>query len=519
MKSRRTTSHGRRSGASREHPGNGRARRRPGRAAILKLHPSLRPLATDREEWYRLFIEQNEDGIWLAELAVPVQISLPLKDQVALILEHAKCIEYNRAMAGTAGLDPSESGRELPVTVLFRHDDPTPQEIFTLFVDAGYRLHDAQWRSVPPGGTARYFVNTLLGAVKDGKLVRIWGSRRDVTEALQAERKLRLLGQTIASAKDCVVITDMRHRILFVNEAFLRTYRYADGDLLGQEVWMVHSGDSSIDIRKELTENIATGGWHGEILERRGDGTSMPVELWMSVVRNDDGVPVALVGVARDISERRRAEEQIKASLREKEVLLKEIHHRVKNNLQIVSSLLSLQTEYIRDPDMLRIFKESQSRVKSMALIHEKLYRSTNLAQIDFGEYLRELTIHLFRSYDAPARGLELTLDVEPLVLGLDRSIPSGIIVNELVSNALKYAFPDGAGGVITVSFRATGSGSAELSVIDNGVGLPPGFVVGATDSLGLKLVTMLAGQLGGTLKAGPGEGGGAEFRVTFPVA
>jgi two-component sensor histidine kinase len=127
--------------------------------------------------------------------------------------------------------------------------------------------------------------------------------------------------------------------------------------------------------------------------------------------------------------------------------------------------------------------------------------------------------VHLFRSYDAPARGLELVLDVEPVVLGLDRSIPSGIIVNELVSNALKYAFPDGARGVITVRFRATGSGSAELSVIDNGVGLPEGFVVGSTDSLGLKLVTMLGGQLGGTMSVGPGPGGGSEFRLQFPVA
>lgn len=311
----------------------------------------------------------------------------------------------------------------------------------------------------------------------------------------------------------------MRHRILFVNEAFLETYRYADGDLLGNEVWMVHADENAPHMRRELMENIAAGGWHGEIIEQRGDGTTVLVELWISVVRNDDGVPVALVGVARDISERKRAEEQIRASLREKEVLLKEIHHRVKNNLQIVSSLLSLQTEYIRDPEMLRIFKESQSRVKSMALIHEKLYRSTNLAQIDFGEYLRELTVHLFRSYDAPARGLELKLDVEPVVLGLDRSIPCGIIVNELVSNALKYAFPDGATGVIMVSCRTAGSGLAELSVIDNGVGLPEGFVIGSTDSLGLKLVTMLSGQLGGTLTAGAGQDGGAAIRLQFPVA
>jgi PAS domain S-box-containing protein len=490
-----------------------------GRRAILSINRHLGPMPADRDEWYRSFIDQSPDGIWLVELATPVSTALPVEEQVRMILEHAACVQYNRAMAGTEGLDPVQSGQRIPLATLFRYDDPTASEIVALFVQAGYRLQEAQWRSSPPGGSARYFVNTLLGAVMDGTLVRIWGSRRDVTEALQAERKLRLLGQTITSAKDCVVITDMRHRILFVNDAFLETYRYADGDLLGQEVWKVHVEENADDLRGAMSENISAGGWHGEILERRGDGSTMPVELWMSVVRNDDGVPVALVGVARDISERKRADEQIKASLREKEVLLKEIHHRVKNNLQIVSSLLSLQTEYIRDPEMLRILKESQARVKSMALIHEKLYRSTNLAQIEFGEYLRELTVHLFRSYDAPARGLELAIEVEPVVLGLDRSIPSGIIVNELVSNALKYAFPGGRTGVITVRFRASGPGQAELTVADNGVGLPGGFVVGSTDSLGLKLVTMLSGQLGGTLAVGAGPTGGAEFRLRFPIA
>ena len=141
-------------------------------------------------------------------------------------------------------------------------------------------------------------------------------------------------------------------------------------------------------------------------------------ELWTSVVHNDEGEPVALVGVARDITERKRTEESLRASLREKEVLLKEIHHRVKNNLQVISSLLSLQAEYLTDEGMLRIMRESQSRVKSMALVHEKLYQSHNLAEIDFGDYLRVLVAQLFRSYGIAQESVQMAINVDAVSLG-----------------------------------------------------------------------------------------------------
>jgi hypothetical protein len=221
--------------------------------------------------------------------------------------------------------------------------------------------------------------------------------------------------------------------------------------------------------------------------------------------------------------ERRKAEEQIQASLREKEVLLKEIHHRVKNNLQVISSLLNIQAKYVKDADAVRLFGESRNRVKSMALIHEHLYRSKNLAMIDMREYIRELTHQLFRSYGGSARGITLSMKIGEIALGIDRAIPCGIILTELVSNALKYAFPGGRTGSISITLNKNESDEITLSVKDDGIGVPDGLEVGKSDSLGLTLVKMLSDQIHGTLDiVRPAHqmpaGVGAEFIVAFIV-
>jgi PAS domain S-box-containing protein len=220
-------------------------------------------------------------------------------------------------------------------------------------------------------------------------------------------------------------------------------------------------------------------------------------------------------GVMFDITERKQAEEQIYASLREKEVLLKEIHHRVKNNLQVISSLLSLQSRQVTDTTTLELLRESQNRVRSMALIHEKLYQSGDLARVDFTEYVRNLTTHLFRSYKASPAAISLSIETAPdLRLSLDTAIPCGLIVNELVSNALKHAFPDGRAGEINIAFDRAGAEQYHLRVSDNGVGFPDGFDFRQSNSLGLQLVHTLIDQLDGTLEMQ--RNGGTTFAATF---
>lgn len=196
---------------------------------------------------------------------------------------------------------------------------------------------------------------------------------------------------------------------------------------------------------------------------------------------------------------RKRTERKILASLKEKDVLLKEIHHRVKNNMQIISSLLRLQSRGIENEKARKIFEVSQNRIKSIALIHETLYQSENLAKIDFSSYIRKLTTHLLSLYRREEKKLKLDLEVQKVFLDINKAIPCGLIINELVSNSLKHAFPKGTEGRISIRLSSD-NGSFTLVVQDSGVGMPEEFALGKTDSLGLQIVNDLVQQLEGTL-------------------
>ncbi|MEG4057150.1 MULTISPECIES: PAS domain S-box protein [unclassified Microcoleus] len=202
-----------------------------------------------------------------------------------------------------------------------------------------------------------------------------------------------------------------------------------------------------------------------------------------------------------ELSDRKQAEANLKNSLREKEILLKEIHHRVKNNLCVVASLLELQSNTVDDPQVSKMFEESQNRLYSMALIHEKLYRSTNLAQINFGEYLQDLVSNLFHSYNISNNRIQLQVLAEPISLNLETATPCGLIANELVSNTLKHAFPDGTTGTVSVECYQTADREINLLVKDNGIGFPQNLDFRKTHSMGFQVVCTLTEQLEGTIE------------------
>ncbi|MBD1822890.1 CBS domain-containing protein [Cyanobacteria bacterium FACHB-DQ100] len=221
--------------------------------------------------------------------------------------------------------------------------------------------------------------------------------------------------------------------------------------------------------------------------------------------------------VQTELQERRRTEEQLKLSLKEKEVLLKEIHHRVKNNLQVISSVLRLQSDYIKDDQVLALFKDSQNRIRSMALIHEKLHQSSNLLKINFEDYIRDLADNLLRSYAANAKAATLQTEAVGVWLNIDTAIPCGLIINELVSNALKHAFPTPApDNEIRVEIVPTADHRLTLTVRDNGVGFPPDLDFRNTDSLGLELVCVFTGQLEGTIDLDRTVESGTTLTITF---
>jgi PAS domain S-box-containing protein len=332
-------------------------------------------------------------------------------------------------------------------------------------------------------------------------------------ETDQAERQLRLLAFTLNCAKDAFVITDLQNMVIYVNQAFIDTYGYTEDEIIGKDVMVIRSSRVAKELSERIRQGTRAAGWSGEIMNRRKDGEEFPVELWTSTVRNDHGEPVALVGVAREITERRRTEDQIKASLAEKEVLLKEIHHRVKNNLQIITSLLSLQSGKVESPEIQSLLRESQTRVKSMALVHEELYQSEDFSRVDFADYIRRLTSNLFHTYQTGPIPISLLVDVQELFLTVDTAVPCGLIINELVSNALKHAFRNREGGTVTIRLQSDGAFYV-LTVSDDGIGLPPGIDPATTESLGLQLVSTLTHQLGGTLSVTRDQG--TRFEVQF---
>jgi PAS domain S-box-containing protein len=226
--------------------------------------------------------------------------------------------------------------------------------------------------------------------------------------------------------------------------------------------------------------------------------------------------PILHARLQRDIKERarKRSEEQIKASLREKEVLLKEIHHRVKNNMQVICSLLNLQSRYIKDNEALEFFDETRNRVKSMAIVHEQLYQSGDLARIDIAEYVQSLTTHLFAEYGVILAAINLDIEIKDVLLDVNTAIPCGLIINELITNSLKHAFPDGGSGEIKITMRTTKQNHIELIVSDTGIGFPADLDFQNTDSLGLQIVCWLVDQLGGTIELDRARG--TEFRITF---
>ncbi|MEI6673637.1 MAG: histidine kinase dimerization/phosphoacceptor domain -containing protein [Verrucomicrobiota bacterium] len=232
--------------------------------------------------------------------------------------------------------------------------------------------------------------------------------------------------------------------------------------------------------------------------------------------KEDTNAVVWLADLAWDIAQIKRGEEQLKNSLREKESLLKEIHHRVKNNLQIISSLLSLQSSQIDNPAAQTALRDMQHRVRSMALIHEHLYRSDSLASVNLSTYLAQLCQRLFRALVTESDHIQLHLEMTTVYLEIDQAIPCGLLVNELISNAFKHAFPNQRGGEVWVDLQPLPDATGwRLRVADNGVGLPPDFTMDHLTSLGMQLVKDLTRQLGGQFEIGAGPG--VEFTLVFP--
>ncbi len=335
----------------------------------------------------------------------------------------------------------------------------------------------------------------------------------DVTERRATEEARRLAESAMATAPHPMLIARADGAIEWVNAALVRQWGYDHpSQLIGQPRDVVVVRDTLAASAQALFRD---GQWEGELTARRRDDTTFTVQCAAAVLRDARGELTHVMGSMIDITERKRAEAAMRASLEEKEALLKEVHHRVKNNLQVVTSLLALQAQREQRPEVLTALRDTQGRVRAMALLHETLYRSPSLSRVSLASYLEAIGAQLARSYLTEAAP-RLTVQVDDVALPIDQAMPCGLLVSELVTNAFKHAFGAGAGGSIVVA--ATRDREAVvLSVSDDGVGLPAEVDLTTTPSLGLRLVRRLTDQLNGELTIERARG--TAITVRFEVA
>jgi len=335
--------------------------------------------------------------------------------------------------------------------------------------------------------------------------------RRTEAALRQSEEKYRSLANQIPIG---IYRTTLDGKILYANPALAAILDYKSVE----ELMKTSAKDAYADPderRKQLELWKASGGVaRNEFMFKTKEGRNILVRDTGRIIPNPDGETDYIDGIVEDITERKMAEELIKSALKEKEVLLREIHHRVKNNMQIISSLLRLQSVNFEDERLIDIFRASQSRIRSMALIHEGLYHSKDLARIQFADYLVRLTSHLFSMYRIDPRAIELKLDVKDVDLDINKAIPCALIVNELMTNSLKYAFPNNRKGEIWIKMNRDVEGKYTIVFKDNGVGFSKDIDFRETKSLGMQIVTDLVAQLEGTIEMLSGEG--TEFKITF---
>lgn len=370
------------------------------------------------------------------------------------------------------------------------------------------------------GSVVPVLCNATVYKDDEGRVAGVFASARDITELKRVEEAVqreRDLLQAVMNAPRNVHLAylDMEFNFVRVNETYAATCGYSPEDMIGKNHFALYPHPENEAIFARVRET-------GEPFEVRDKPFEFPdqpergVTYWdwtLTLDKDDAGQARGLVFALVETTERRRTEDALKASLREKEVLLKEIHHRVKNNLMVVASIINLQSSNLEDSTARDMLQECRKRIQVMSLIHNKLYRSADLSRINFSDYADDLLTDLVRSHEGYRDGIAIVKNVGDFFFDIDTTIPLGLILNELFSNAMKYAFPGERQGTITVNLERRG-GLYELSVMDDGVGFPEDIDFTRTESLGMQLVVTLAEQLEGSVELIRDQG--TTFRLTF---
>ncbi|MBN1939915.1 MAG: PAS domain S-box protein [Candidatus Aminicenantes bacterium] len=371
-------------------------------------------------------------------------------------------------------------------------------------------------RYIRKDGTT-FWADVSVAVMRDdqGKPVHFITTVIDINQRKVAETRLKALShrQTaiLAAVPDIIMEVDRNKVYTWANAAGLEFF---GRDVIGREASEYFEGEQTTYESVQPLFNGLEEVIYIESRQRRRDGQKRLLAWWCRVLKDSQGQVLGALSTARDITEQKAVEEKIRQSLKEREVMLREIHHRVKNNIQIVSSLLRLQSRRLDDEKAKSALADSQNRIRSMALIHEKLYQTGDFAQIEMGDYFDSMAVHLLSAYREAAGRVNIQVESRDILLDINRAIPVGLIVNELVTNAVKHAFPGDRDGRILIRLERAEDGKFELAVKDDGIGLPESVLSDGTASFGLEIVRDLTQQIDGSLETR--NNGGTEIRIRF---
>lgn len=329
----------------------------------------------------------------------------------------------------------------------------------------------------------------------------------------ESEARYRSIVET---AQEGICVIDARDVITYVNQRMAELLGYSPDEMFGRSILDFVHPEARSDVLQSLQRRKQGIREQHDMRLRRKDGSELWALAAASPILGGHGEPQGALYMVNDITERKQVEQQFKMSLKEKELLVKEVHHRVKNNLQVICSLLDLQTGYVKDPQAAQMFRDSQNRIRSIALVHEQLYRSRDFTHIDFGGHIRTLVSQLFRSCGVSPDVVRLTVEVAEVPLAVDTAILIGLVISELVSNSLRHAFPNGRRGVVRVSVTEDQEKRLVIVASDDGIGLPESVDFRHAQSLGLQLVSLLSDQLKATVDLE--RHGGTTFKLLLPV-
>jgi PAS domain S-box-containing protein len=452
----------------------------------------------ESEERYRTIIEYSNDMIWTLD-------------------SEGNFLFFNKRSEEITGYRLEDWKGKSFAPLISEKDLPNVIEVFHKIMGGQPQQYEASVKK-KDGSVLTLSVNTAPMYSK-GKIVGTVSFGRDIADRKRAEYVIKesqtRLQSILDNSSTVVFLKDIQGRYITVNRRYEELFHVDRKEVVNKTDYDIFPREFADKFRmhdEQALEKLCA--IEMEEVVPHDDGLHTYISVKFPLL-SQDGKPYAVCGIATDITERKNAQEQIEKSLKEKEVLLREVYHRVKNNMQIITSLLNLQSRYVKDGAYRDMFRESHNRIKSMSLVHEKLYQSKDLTTIDFKEYINDIAKGLFQSYGANKGKISLVMDINNISLNINTAIPCGLIINELLTNSLKHAFPEGKEGEIKIAVHSMNENTIELVVGDNGKGISEDVDFRTTKSLGLQLVTMLAeNQLHGAIILDRSKG--TEFTITL---